>query len=538
MFRLLLAGLAVYLLGLSFIVLTPPWEGYDEIAHYSFAQQLADTQQAPSFESGRLSLDVEGYQAVMPMPYRPVPAFDDNGGLTYRQWFSGALADAPSAHDPPVSARRFAPGQAPNWQAQHPPLYYHLMAPLVGWTAELSWAAQLFWLRLASWSMAFAGLLIGVAATLRALQALAPQLIGDYGWVVSCWVVLFPGLLPEFARVGNDALVVLLFGLIWAWAVQRLMTPLSWWWYVGLGVLLGLGGLSKVIFLPITLVMIGWLAWMGLNADEPRERVRTWFGSLLTAGLVVSIASRGYLANIAERGSLTGLQELAHRDGMGSPLWLAGFEQPLMFLKGVLNIGLTFIWGGTASSAYPPVILMLPLWIMTAVLVAASLLRVRLRDPLTVLAAALVSGVLISLVYYLLIRLADEKVGAGTPGWYLHILAAPLSLLFALGANELKQRWVFTVTLGRVWLGYAVCLFAVVTWLQLALFTGCTFKTATRRIYASEDWRCLADISAMYQGLERLAYPAAGVVCFAIAVALLGFAGRRWRGVHEVSGPR
>ncbi|SQG00449.1 Predicted membrane protein [Paucimonas lemoignei] len=533
-----MVSLAVYLLGLSFIALTPPWEGYDETAHYSFAQQLADTQKAPSFASGRISRDVEEYQAAMPMPYRPVPAFDDNGGLTYRQWFSGSPSGARSAHDLPPSARLFAPGQAPNWQAQHPPLYYRVMAPLVGWTADLSWAAQLFWLRLVSWSMAFAGLLIGVAATMRGLQTLAPQLVGDYAWVVSCWVLLFPGLLPEFARLGNDALVVLLFGLVWAWAVKRVITPVSWWWYAGLGVLLGVGGLTKVIFLPVTLVMLGWLAWMGLNAEDPRERIRTWFGGLIAAGLVVSIASRGYLANIAERGSLTGLEELAHRDEVASPFWLAGFEHPLMLVKGLLNMGLTFIWGGTASSAYPPVTLMLPLWGMTMVLAAASLLRVRGRDPLAMLAAGLVGGVLISLLYYLLARLADEKVGAGTPGWYLHIFAAPLSLLFALGANELKQRWVFCVTLGRIWLGYAVCLFAAITWLQLALFTGCTFKTATSRMYASEDWRCLADIGALYRGLERLAFPAAGLTCFAVALVLIGFAGLRWRGVFEVSSPR
>lgn len=522
-----MVSLAVYLSGISFIALSPPWEGYDEIAHYSYAQQLADIAQVPSFESGKLSMDIERYKTVAPMPYMTTPPFDDNGGFTYRQWLAGPSNDDP-IHDSPANPRVFAPAQALNWQAQHPPLYYRLIAPLITATADQSWAAQLFWLRLISWSVAFAGLAIGVAATAEAIRVLYPRIIGEYCQVVSFWVLLFPGLLPEFARLGNDALVMLLFGMVWAWAAKRAMSPLSWWWYVGLGVLLGLGGLTKVTFLPITLVMVGWLLWIGTATDDARERARTWFGTLIVTGLFLTIASRGYLTNVADRGSLTGLVELTHSDDFASWGWLAGFKHPQQLLKGLLNIGLTFIWGGTASSAYPPVILVLPLLLMTAVLALASLCRVRVREPLSVLAIWVISVMFASLVYYLLVRIADDKIGSGTPGWYLHILMPPLSLLFALGANELRSRFSNAALAWRIWLGYSFCLFAGVAWLQLSLFAGCTFKTATSRIYHSADWSCLMEFAAIYRHLERLTFPVAGFSAFAIAMLLACFAVLPW----------
>ncbi|MBC7489321.1 MAG: hypothetical protein H7240_04355, partial [Glaciimonas sp.] len=61
--------IAIYLLGVAFICFLPPWEGYDEMAHFSYAQQVADTGQLPSFEHGKLAKDVETYKRLAPTPY-------------------------------------------------------------------------------------------------------------------------------------------------------------------------------------------------------------------------------------------------------------------------------------------------------------------------------------------------------------------------------------------------------------------------------------------------------------------------------------
>src|SRR6516225_9387061 len=62
----LLAG--HFLLGLAHVAMLPPWEGFDETAHYSYLQQLADTRTLPRW-GDRMSKAVEEYAFAAPLPY-------------------------------------------------------------------------------------------------------------------------------------------------------------------------------------------------------------------------------------------------------------------------------------------------------------------------------------------------------------------------------------------------------------------------------------------------------------------------------------
>lgn len=507
---------AIYLAGVAYLLLLPPWEGYDEIAHYAYAQQLGSTGTAPSLKQGRLSRDVEAYLDSAPGPYSTTPPFDHNGGLTYRQWFDGPNGrDLP--HSTPVEPRRFEAGERDNWQAQHPWGYYLLLAPLVEATAGLSWAAQLFGLRLFSWSLAFVGFVISLMATERAVQRFFPDSVHGFQWFSLAWPLVFPGFFPEFARIGNDSLVVLILSLVWALAVRRVSAPVAWPWYLAMGLLLGLGGLVKVTFLPLSLALLAWLLWLALRAG-PIDRRRQLYGALLASGLFVACTGSWYLNNMLERGSLTGLVELTD-----TPSWTAALGHPFEVLKGVLGIALTFVWGSSTSSAYPPVFLVLPL---VAPLVLCLLGSVRLfaspYHELPMLAWLMFGAVTGGLVYYLLVRIAATGVGAGAPGWYLHTLIAPLSLLFGAGWSALRawlpwaSRW-----LGRVWLLYAAGFAALLAWLQAALFTGCAVKTATSRIYTFDSGACLFDLATLHARLALLTYPSAGYAVLLLAAVVL-----------------
>ena len=528
--------LVIYLLGIAFICFLPPWEGYDEMAHYSYAQQLADTGQAPSVEQGRLSQDVEAYKRLAPTPYSTTLPFDENGGITYRSWFSQEDASSKVAHEAPSSERHFSAGTISNWQAQHPVLYYRLIAPLVSMTADFSWTAQLFFLRLLSWSLAFAGMVISVCATARVVRVVRPELSGTYNKIALAWPLLFPGFFPEFARLGNDSLVLLLFSLVWALLVQRLITPQRLYWYVGLGVLLGLGGLTKVTFLPVSIAVLGWLLWMGAQASDWKQRLHAWFGALLAIAVYFAMNGESYLTNLSQRGSLSGLAELSGTEAPGALFWVGALQHPLEVIKGVLGMFMTFIWGGTASSAYPPVMFVLPAVLIFVGLIGLSigLLRGRSRD-LFILALMIIGAVIGGLIYYLLVRVAATGVGAGAPGWYLHTLIAPLSLLLAGGWRILETHMPFSRALWRTWLFYTVCFSLSVGWLQLTLFTGCSFKTVDSRMYSFNDPACLSNVPELYQRLNMLAYPTPGLLLSGAALILIGWAVWRLRHVsmHE-----
>ncbi|PYM60955.1 MAG: hypothetical protein DMD79_14360 [Candidatus Rokuibacteriota bacterium] len=47
------------LLGVAHVAILPPWEGFDETAHYSYLQQLADRGELPRLGTARMSTDVE-----------------------------------------------------------------------------------------------------------------------------------------------------------------------------------------------------------------------------------------------------------------------------------------------------------------------------------------------------------------------------------------------------------------------------------------------------------------------------------------------
>ena len=516
---------ATYLLGVAFICFLPPWEGYDEVAHYSYAQQVSDTGQPPSVEQGRLTKDVETYKRLAPTPYSTTLPFDENGGVTYRSWFSRGGASQVFAHEPPSSERHFSDGTSSNWQAQHPVFYYRLIAPLVSMTAGLSWAAQLFILRLVSWTLAFAGLLISVEATARAVSILSPKLSGEYAKIALAWPLLFPGFFPEFARLGNDSLVLLLLSLVWALLVQRVIAPQRLQWYLGLGVLLGMGGLTKVTFLPVSVAVFGWLLWMGVKAPAQKLRAQGLLGTLLVIVVYFAFTGEGYLSNLSQRGSLSGLAELSGGEVQGVFFWLGAFQYPIETVKGVLGMGMTFVWGGTSSSAYPSVIFIMPMVFLFIALAGCSveLLKGKSRD-LAVLALMIFAAVSSGLIYYLLVRIAATGVGAGAPGWYLHTLIGPLTLLLAGGWQFIQIRLSFSRAIWRIWLIYMACFGLGIGWLQLTLFTGCSFKTADSRIYSFSDPICLIDFSTLYRRLDLLAYPAPGFLLSGLALILAGWA--------------
>ena len=127
------------------------------------------------------------------------------------------------------------------------------MAPLYRLAHGLGWVDHLLALRLASWALAFAGFALGVAATARAAIRPGAARAGIGPWtapIMAAWPFLFPQFFPQFARLGNDSLCLLLVGATWALLLRLLQGEGRWASAAALGVVLGLGLLTKAFFLP------------------------------------------------------------------------------------------------------------------------------------------------------------------------------------------------------------------------------------------------------------------------------------------------
>jgi hypothetical protein len=123
--RIALLAAALFI-GFAQISELPPFEGFDETAHYSYIQQVAETATWPHFND-LLSAEIDEYLQIAPRPstLKAKYSYHDFFASSATVVENGSLA----IHSGRDGRRGWRPGGAVNWQAQHPPLYYFLMAP-------------------------------------------------------------------------------------------------------------------------------------------------------------------------------------------------------------------------------------------------------------------------------------------------------------------------------------------------------------------------------------------------------------------------
>lgn len=171
-----------------------------------------------------------------------------------------------------------------NWCAHHPPLYYLMMLPIDVILQEKPVATRVFWIRIA-------GVLISSITVL--IAGLTGRLL--FGADSISWV-LVPALLvfsPVFSFdqgcINNDHLLIVLYSLMLFLMVKWIEAPLSNKRALILGVLVGLGLLSKLIFvtaIPVALLFI--YLQRGAPGAEGLKRAAMMAGLFLLAVFAVS----------------------------------------------------------------------------------------------------------------------------------------------------------------------------------------------------------------------------------------------------------
>jgi hypothetical protein len=329
---------------------------------------------------------------------------------------------------------------------------------------------------------------------------------------MAAWPFLFPQFFPEFARLGNDSLCMLLAAVAWAALLRLLSGQGRWVSAFVLGVSLGLGLLTKAFFLPVS---AGVGLMLALHWRSVGCKPATLGHAALAAVTALAIGGWWYVSRDMQTGSLIGSDEFIHFNQTGGMGRLAGGFSLGALARGLGVIVGTFVWAGTWSLTRlpefllaPPILLLgLTLWGYARTLSRADLIG---WAPIA-LAAPLLAG----LIYHVFVWMAG--VGAATPGWYLHILAAPLGLAAARGWTRPRALWLLTLLTG---------LYSAGAWaMQLSMFSGCAAKLGGDKHYNLAGAGCFIDRHA----LSVLGHPAAGSVCLVLGVVLaLTAAWRAW----------
>ena len=445
--------LAVFLFGVAHVAALPPFEGYDEVAHWSSIQQIADEGRIPVYGRDHLSADVTRYPGPMA----------SGTGQPYQAWFA-QTRDPDGVRE--GGPRRFSQGAALNWQAQHPPLYYLLMAPVYRVGATLDWRWHMFLLRMASWSVAFAGFAWGAVRTQALLRARGVS--GVRLLIPAAWPLFFPEFFPEFARLTNDALVILLVAGIWSVMLGVIAGGVTRRRAIALGVLLAAGLLTKAFFLPITVSVVGLLMMQAVSRGDKRDFV---FACVVIA-VCVGPAAGWYVDRLAMTGTLSGGNDFVHlQESGGLVRGLQRHFSVVQYAIGVVRILAQFAWAGTWSFVHPGRWMVAPIAVSVLLGGFFYVRRCGFGDVAGLAPIFFVVPFLVGLLYHLLVMVAASGEGGGTPGWYLHVLAAPLSMALAMG-------WRWPKIQGAL-AAYGTVFGAVMVVWQLAFFSGCLDRIGT-----------------------------------------------------------
>jgi len=430
--------------GLAYALMLPPWEGYDENAHYAYISQLADTGTIPNLLTDPFDASIERPRRRLPVSYRFEPDYDNVvNGVTYYEFFGDEYGDRRrqqgleelwSKPPEPVHYRPHT-GWA-NYIGQHPPVYYVLMGPIYKALRGQSMATRLLVLRLVSFALAAASLCFWI----RGARLFADPTLRA-GWLGAGVLASFaPGWVQDVGRIGNDSLAMLLASWAFYLAVAIQQRGLSWSRLVSLTLVLATGLWTKGFFLPMT-AGVGLMLW----AFPGRNRRRTMFGAAALMGFgAAALGAAWYVRNQMVYGQLTGSYLMVHfakaevLDGDALP----ALEFLGQWLWSVILFAVSYLWRGSFSA------ISLPRWLylLWGPLLALSLagfiaaLRSKVSRSAALSGAAILLPVVLLFGLYLWTGVRLQSGHGGASGFYLHIFWLATGWAAAVGLCRLARR--------------------------------------------------------------------------------------------------
>lgn len=491
--RLLIAYVLVN--ALLYSVLLPLWEGFDEPFHFGYVQQLANGQGLPDPNTARLSNEVATSILLAPGSYvvkKNLPQV-----TSYSQYFSWPALERAEVRRrlneiPPEF--RWQPSQFVNYEAQHPPLAYFLLAIPERLLANAPLPIRITILRIVA-------ALIGSLLLLRGAEKLFAQIgIGDPYRAVALFCLFSCQMTwATMAHVGNDWLSI----------------PVATWLLVALNsydahpslrraalaaALLAAGLLTKAYFLAFVPLFIG------LAVRRP-----LWKNLAVASIILLGLAGPWYGRNLMRYGTVSGMQESR-----------AGVDLHAVLLAAPKVNWLTTTWSAIHYS----------LWTGNNTFLTFSTNALNL-----IIGTGLVGFLLwassrhgraewITFVYSSLFVLAlgydatttyiySHGVHAGPEPWYTQVLSAPLLGLTLLGASR-GQR------LGRYVAAFLVVLFGYVLAATYAAkliplyggYEGRTSLAATARLYVH-------GLKVLITNLNSIVLVPAAVVCLLAGITIV-----------------
>ena len=263
----------------------PLWEGFDEWSHFAVIRRMALRGELLVPRDSKVPRDVAASLELAPVPWalRDMPAPSVTQDAYWRLPAAERTRREASFRSMPARwAFEDSAGPLTAYEALQPPLYGWLMVPVSLAARSSGLADEVLWLR---WVSCAIGSLAIPLAFLVGRSVFRSDSVA-----LGCAAVV--AAMPEFAfdiaRIGNECLGVMLFTLLTWLALEAVLKGLSYRRAAAMGIVLGLGLLTKAYFLaavPPIALLAAYVFWRASG-----KRLRVLFGALIIAAASFSMA--------------------------------------------------------------------------------------------------------------------------------------------------------------------------------------------------------------------------------------------------------
>lgn len=505
--------LSILFIGLGYIFIIPPFEPFDESAHYSRFIDQASNNFSIKNKTVQFDKRIEEYNG--PLPYKSgSPPFDQH--LTYHKFFSqNDNSDYLKEYRENNFSLEFIEGTIErNDQYQHPPFYSIFMGSFLKAMENKSMHSQLVSLRAISFLIS----IIAIAIVLITFNKFFPDLKKQNFLI---YFILFPMFFIEFARIGTDSMCLLICSIIFYFLSQS-KEGYSAFNLKTIGFICGIGMLFKSFFIAIFFALIVYFLYLSWLKTRSCKQSILAILNFIFPFLLISIpwlyANQIINSDFSLGFEFNDLFKM-HPNDIYQNISVKGI------LRGFLVPVITATWSGTWSLTRVPIIMQIIF--LLPLIFYATLFFVKKNKKQNIGSPIYYSCILIVVMFYIAlcahVIISQLAIGLGTsPGWYLHILAPWIILLIA-GINQeyLKNKLVNKVK--SILLIIMSCNIFITLWLHLCLYAGFAIKNNNKYFEFTESINQIFYFQEIIERTSVLNYVPMGLFLIVIGYLMVFF---------------
>jgi hypothetical protein len=505
--------ISLFLIGLGYIFTVPVFEGFDENAHFSRIRELTDSNNSIflGHDESLMDKSIEAYQG--PGPDETTDPFYKKDKVYYNFFLNDKyIYEYINNYRNNAFNAPFQKGESVNWQQQHPPLYYLLLSYASLNIKQFSLITQFSILRILSYLIALFGVYFAFSAACKNIKS--SKMISQIKLGFLLYPIVLPMFFLEFARLGNDSLCIFFTGLF--------MYILNDWFKddtnikksMMMGLVLGLGLLTKAFFFPIGLAVGFFLVYRLFRSKNKFFSIHLL--NIFIFALIASIfALAWYVTTFFKTGNL-GMGYIVndlHEHGS----FLIKFKQNfsfMSFLRGALMPIVTFSWIGTRSLTHLPIFFQLPLLIFLILIFLLYISKIKSKNSASKewLPLWIFIFFYMGLIALVVANIAKFGIGA-SGGWYLHILMPWIAPLVGFSAMKIYRNQLFKKYFNFLVI-YSAFFHLLVLWCFLSLYAGCSTKSINKLFVFPDYWVCFNQMPIILDRLNILGFGFAGIFSF------------------------